>query len=80
MGAHAYIVCVCVCTHTYKCECVSIYIYIVSMSLTQFAEICIVICRGWSSNLGHPTYSPWKRWIPTTRWLETCKSQQIWKH
>jgi len=29
----------------------------ISMSITQLEETNIVICRGQSSNLGHPTYS-----------------------
>jgi len=31
---------------------------IYSLSITQLVGTCIVICRGRSSNPGHPTYSP----------------------
>jgi len=33
------------------------------VNLAQFTWTMHCICRGWNSNLWHPAYSPFKRWI-----------------
>ena len=42
----------------------------VPVSLAQFVRTCINICRGWGSNPGHATYSPWKMRILATKLLD----------
>jgi len=35
-----------------------IYNFFVPVSIVQLVGTCIIICMGWGSNPGHPTYSP----------------------